>query len=85
MQDVEVGNPETGAETYEDKCAKCHGSGGTGGFAPSHVGCHLCDDYPALVIKIEDDMPKGDAKSCVGECASNTAAFIYVELNGNSL
>ena len=84
MQDIRVGDPDTGASIYEENCAKCHGSGGTGGFAPSHVGCDICNDYPALVMKIEDDMPKGDAGSCIGDCASDTAAFIYAGLNGNS-
>jgi len=80
-----MGDPVAGETAYAQTCARCHGSGGTGGFAPRHVGCGMCGDMPALIHEIETDMPKGNAEQCVGECALDTAAFIYVKLNGNSL
>lgn len=85
MSGMAAGNPMLGEKTYEAKCAGCHGKGGTGGFAPRHVGCNMCGDLPALIHEIESDMPKGSAGECVGECAVNTATYIYVKLNGNSL
>jgi len=83
--DKTMGDPVAGETAYAQTCARCHGSGGTGGFAPRHVGCGMCGDMPALIHEIETDMPKGNAEQCVGECALDTAAFIYVKLNGNSL
>lgn len=84
-QSAQQGDPARGEQTYEEVCSSCHGSGGTGGFAPSHVDCGMCDDYSELLTKIDEDMPKGDSGACTGGCAADTAAYIYIELNGNEL
>jgi mono/diheme cytochrome c family protein len=83
-KEPERGDPGPGAGLYADKCSSCHGDGGTGGFAPSHVGCDMCGDFAALYEKIDGDMPRGEPGACTGECAADTAAYIYIELNGNS-
>ena len=82
--DMPKGDPAQGETVYEQTCSSCHGSEGTGGHAPSHVDCGMCNDYSELFRKIENTMPHGEPGKCTGECSANTAAYIYVELNGNS-
>jgi len=79
------GDPDNGAELYAQKCARCHGSAGEGGAAPSHRGCSVCDSFQLLFEKINAEMPRDNPQDCTDSCAYDTAAFIFVNLNGNSL
>ena len=79
------GDPDNGAELYAQKCARCHGSSGEGGTGPSHRGCGICDSFQALFEKINAEMPRDNPQDCTDTCAYDTAAFIFVNLNGNSL
>jgi mono/diheme cytochrome c family protein len=40
-----------GASIYDDKCAKCHGSDGTGGDAPDLVGGGFAADWDGLSVQ----------------------------------
>lgn len=79
------GDPDNGAELYVQKCARCHGSAGEGGIGPSHRGCSICDSLEALFEEINSEMPRDNPQDCTDTCAYDTAAFIFVNLNGNSL
>lgn len=79
------GDPDTGAELYAQKCARCHGSAGEGGIGPSHRGCSICDSLQFLFEKINSEMPRDNPQDCIDTCAWDTAAFIFVNLNGHSL
>jgi cytochrome c len=79
------GNPDNGADLYIQKCARCHGSAGEGGIGPSLKGCSICDSFGALSEKINSEMPRDNPQDCIDMCAYDTAAFIFVNLNGNSL
>jgi cytochrome c len=79
------GDPDTGADLYVQKCARCHGSSGEGGSGPSHRGCSLCNSFDALVDTINSEMPRDNPQDCTDACAHDTAAFIFVNLNGHSL
>ena len=81
----QAGDPDNGAELYAQKCARCHGFSGEGGIGPSHRGCSICDSLEALFEKINSDMPRDNPQDCTDTCAYDTAAFIFVNLNGNSL
>ncbi len=85
MSDIPKADPGRGADIYAEACSECHGEGGRGGFAPSHIGCDVCQEYKALYVKIEEDMPKGGVKECTGQCAADAAAYIFVTLNNQSL
>jgi cytochrome c len=78
------GNPDRGAELYAQKCARCHGSAGEGGSGGTLRGCSICDSFQALSEKIESAMPLDNPGDCTDACARDTAAFVYVSLNGNS-
>ena len=78
------GDPDNGAELYFEKCARCHGSAGEGGIGPPLRGCSICDSLEALFEKINSDMPRDNPQDCIDTCAYDTAAFIFVELNGTS-
>jgi cytochrome c len=79
------GDPDTGAELYVQKCARCHGSTGGGGIGPCLRGCSMCDSFESLLEKIKSEMPRDNPQDCIDTCAYDTAAFIFVNLNGNSL
>jgi cytochrome c len=79
------GDPDNGAELYAQKCARCHGSAGEDGSAPSHRNCSICDSFEALFEKIDSEMPRDNPQDCRDTCAYDTAAFIFVNLNGHSL
>ena len=79
------GDPDNGAELYAQKCSRCHGSASEGGIGPSHRGCSICDSLEALFEKINAEMPRDNPRDCTDTCAYDTAAFIFVNLNGNSL
>ena len=79
------GDPDSGAELYVQKCARCHGSAGEGGIGPSHRGCSICNSLEALFEEINSEMPRDNPQGCIDACAYDTAAFIFVNLNGNSL
>lgn len=79
------GDPDSGAELYAQKCARCHGSAGEGGIGPSHRGCSICDSLEALFEEIDSEMPRDNPRDCTDTCAYDTAAFIFVNLNGHSL
>jgi hypothetical protein len=78
------GDPENGAELYAQKCAWCHGSNGEGDGGLPLRGCEICDSFGALSEKIEAEMPPDNPQDCVDTCAYDTAAFIFVHLNGHS-
>jgi cytochrome c len=79
------GDPDNGAELYAQKCARCHGSSGEGGIGPSLRGCSICDSFEALFEEINEEMPRDNPQDCTDTCAYDTAAFIFVNLNGHSL
>jgi cytochrome c len=79
------GDPDNGAELYAQKCARCHGSSGQGGTGPSLRGCSICDSLQPLFEKINAEMPLDNPQDCIDTCARDTAAFIFVNLNGHSL
>jgi cytochrome c len=76
------GDPDKGADLYAQKCARCHGSAGQGGIGPSLRGCSICDSFEALSEWIEEEMPPDSPQDCIDACAYETAAFIFVNLNG---
>jgi mono/diheme cytochrome c family protein len=43
----------TGAELYAANCARCHGSGGGGGFGPRLSGGQVVDAFPDAADEIE--------------------------------
>jgi cytochrome c553 len=67
----------SGAELFEAVCSECHGSQGTGGYAPSLQGCVICSDKEALRDKINEDMPRDDPDWCRGECADMAAEYVH--------
>jgi len=78
------GDPDKGAELYAQKCARCHGSAGEGGSGGPLRGYGICDSFESLLKKINADMPPDNPQDCIDTCARDTAAFIYVNLNGHS-
>ena len=79
------GDPDNGADLYAQKCARCHGSTGEGEIGPSLKDCSICDSLEPLYDKIKAEMPYDNPQDCIDTCTSDTAAFIFVNLNGNSL
>ncbi len=63
-----------GGELYNVHCERCHGERGEGG-----VGLPIdnwTDGRDALVIRIDETMPTGQAGDCVGECAHLVADHV---------
>jgi cytochrome c len=79
------GDPDNGAELYAQNCARCHRSVGEDGIGPSLRGCSMCDSFEALFEKINAEMPRDNPQDCIDTCAYDTAAFIFVNLNGHSM
>ncbi len=79
------GDPNNGADLYAQKCARCHGSDGEGGIGPPLRGCSICDSREALFEEINAKMPRDNPQDCTDTCAYDTAAFIFLNLNGHSL
>lgn len=79
------GDPDQGAAIYSQKCIGCHGSAGEGASGPSLRGCSICDSFEDLFDKINSEMPQDNPNDCIDTCAYDTAAYIFVNLNGNSL
>jgi len=77
------GDPDKGADLYAQKCARCHGS--EGGTGPSLSGCSICNSLEDLANKVNAEMPRDNPQDCTDACAYDTAAFIFVNLNGHSL
>ena len=75
---------ENGETLYSQNCARCHGASGEGGIGPSHIDCSICNSLELLYTEIDTEMPPNAPSSCTGECAEDTAAFIYEVLNDNS-
>jgi mono/diheme cytochrome c family protein len=78
------GDPDNGAALYAQQCARCHGSAGEGGSGGSLRGCSKCDSFQALFDKINAEMPSGNPQDCTDACAYDTAAFIFMNLNGDN-
>jgi len=77
--------PIPGADTFEAKCANCHGDVGAGtGAGPSLLACATCTDATTLSIYIRDTMPIGQASSCDFSCANELAAYILSVLNSEN-
>ncbi len=71
--DGDKGNGET---LYEDMCSGCHGDKGTGGVSIDATKSAYGDDNQTLADFIHDNMPRGNATSCVDDCAADIAAYI---------
>ncbi len=67
-------------------CASCHGLDGKGvaGKGGSLIGCTSCKVPTALVTKIDATMPAGGANLCKGDCAVDTATYIFEYFNGGN-
>lgn len=77
------GDPDNGVDLYAQKCATCHGPVGAGGTAQSLRSCRICDSFQDLFDKINTEMPSGNPQDCIDLCAYDTAAFIFLYLNGH--
>ena len=71
-----------GQQAYNEQCANCHAPDGNGTSAgTSLIGCATCGDLAELTSLIERTMPIGNAASCSGTCASDTAEYIFYAFN----
>ena len=64
----------SGAELYGIHCERCHGPNGEGG-----VGQPIndwSDGLQALVARIDETMPPGQAADCAETCAEDVAAYV---------
>lgn len=73
---------ENGETLYEENCMVCHGQGGAGAIAPSLINCGICNSFDDLVNEITGTIHT--SLGCTGDCADDTAAYIYETLNGNT-
>lgn len=83
-----------GEVSYDAQCQGCHGDMGQGNTAPaldafttdSTIGIGLAVvplNFANLDEKIRLEMPPfPNSDTCVGTCASNVAAYIYCQWNG---
>ena len=73
---TEIGHAETGVESYQRQCARCHGAAGAGTEnAPEPL---IGDKSVAELAKvIAATMPQDAPGTCTGEDAARVAAFIH--------
>ena len=74
-----------GQVSYNQLCANCHGTSGTGGSVNvSVVNCANCSPESALNTYINNVMPLGNPSACVGSCASDIADYITTVFSTSS-
>jgi cytochrome c553 len=75
-------NLVAGKTQYDTLCAACHGAMGEKGGKVNNRAIVNPDTQANLASIIENTMPKLDPSQCVGQCATNIAAYA---LNGYSV
>ncbi len=78
-------NIENGEALFGENCASCHGDIGQGGIGPPLTSCGICGSLQDLITKIEQEMPPTDPTICTGDCAVDTAAFIFSIFNAGEI
>ncbi|MCI0334699.1 MAG: DUF1592 domain-containing protein [Planctomycetes bacterium] len=71
------GEELTGAQIYQDQCARCHGAAGEGtdeNYPEPLVGDHSIAQLAALIA---ETMPEDTEQKCLPEEAHKVAAYIY--------
>lgn len=62
--------------------AGCHNTlGNTDNAATALQNCTKCSTFDDLKTKIEDEMPTVNPGLCIGDCATDTAAYILETFN----
>ncbi len=76
---------ERGRTQYNQQCAGCHGTDGTGGADVPIINCANCTDTETLAAYIHSAMPSIDnAHLCADDCARDTAEYIMVAFHSRS-
>jgi mono/diheme cytochrome c family protein len=70
-----------GEALYGDKCAKCHGTEGTGGDAPDLVGAGFASDWDGLAVsslfdRTRTSMPQDNPQSLSRDETAQIIAFL---------
>jgi len=75
---------QRGETLFGDKCAKCHGSDGTGGDAPVLVGGDFASDWDGLTMaqlfdRTRQSMPQDNPSSLSREQTADLLAFLLMK------
>lgn len=68
-----------GEALFVEKCQRCHGSSGVGGYGPpltSTSSCPPCGEFTGLWRRIDEFMPFRNPEACDADCSRQIAAWI---------
>ncbi|HVA51144.1 MAG TPA: DUF1592 domain-containing protein [Pirellulales bacterium] len=77
IADPAAPDPPKGEQIYREQCARCHGPAGEG--VKEEYGKPLIGDRPLVDLTkvIVETMPENEPEKCVGDDATQVAAYIY--------